>query len=90
MSGARVKDWLDAASRRQNGKDIGAKCAQSGSNSACKCILFRDRSHFYLLRIDRFRPLRRWRTLRYRHIAAARRLALNESASNLDAASSQS
>jgi len=32
---------------------------------------------------DRFRPLRRWRTLRYPYIPAARRLALNESASNL-------
>jgi hypothetical protein len=34
-------------------------------------------------RFDRFRPLLRWRTLRYPHIPAARRLALNESASNL-------
>ena len=32
---------------------------------------------------DRFRPLLRWRSLRYRHIPAVRRLALNESASNL-------
>ncbi len=32
---------------------------------------------------DRFRPLRRWRTLRYVYIPAVRRLALNESASNL-------
>ena len=32
---------------------------------------------------DRFRPLRRWRTLSYLHSPAARRLALNESASNL-------
>jgi hypothetical protein len=39
---------------------------------------------------DRFRPLRRWRTLRYLHIPAARRLALNESASNLDAAFNKS
>ncbi len=32
---------------------------------------------------DRFRPLRRWRTLSYLHSPAARRLALNESGSNL-------
>ena len=32
---------------------------------------------------DRFRPLLRWRTLGYLHSPAARRLALNESASNL-------
>ncbi len=35
---------------------------------------------------DRFRPLRRWQTLSYLHSPAARRLALTESASNLDAA----
>ena len=33
---------------------------------------------------ERFRPWRRWRSLRYRHISAARRLTLNEIASNLD------
>jgi hypothetical protein len=33
---------------------------------------------------DRFRPWLRWRPLRYRHISAARRLALNEIASNLE------
>jgi hypothetical protein len=32
---------------------------------------------------DRFRPWLRWRPLRYRHIPAVRRLALNEIASNL-------
>jgi hypothetical protein len=32
---------------------------------------------------DRFRPWRRWPPLRYRHITAVRRLALNEIASNL-------
>ena len=35
---------------------------------------------------DRFRPLRRWRTLSDLHSPAARRLALNESASNLGGA----
>ncbi len=35
---------------------------------------------------DRFRPLLRWRTLSYLHSPAARRLALNESASNLEGA----
>lgn len=33
---------------------------------------------------DRFRPWLRWQSLRYRHIAAPRRLALNEIASNLE------
>ncbi len=32
---------------------------------------------------DRFRPRRRWRTLSYLHSLAARRLTLNEIASNL-------
>jgi hypothetical protein len=32
---------------------------------------------------DRFRPWRRWQPLRYRNIAAVRRLALNEIALNL-------
>jgi hypothetical protein len=35
---------------------------------------------------DRFRPLLRWRTLSYLYSPATRRLTLNESASNLEAA----
>ena len=35
---------------------------------------------------DRFRPLLRWQALSYLYSRAARRLALNESASNLEGA----
>lgn len=63
----------------------------SGRNGRSQAVILPARSVRFEIeailasfRFDPFCPLLRWQTLKYRHIPAACRLALNKMASNLD------
>jgi hypothetical protein len=71
-------------SRRQNGKDIGAKCPPQAVILPARAFCFEIKAILASAGFDPFCPLLRWQAWKYRHIPVACRLALNKMASNLE------
>ena len=72
--------------RRQNGEDIGVKRVPQIVVLPARPFRFEIEAILASFGFDRLPPLLRWHALRYRHIPAARRLALKAIASNLSLA----
>jgi hypothetical protein len=70
--------------RQQNGEDIGRKRTQGTVILLPSVFMFDIDAILLSFGFDQFCPILRWHSLRYVHIPALCRLALNKIASNLN------
>jgi hypothetical protein len=75
----------NAASRRQNGKNIGGKCPPPVVYLPARVFCFEIAAILSSFGFGQFCPLLRWQAQKYLHIPVACRLALNKIDSNLEA-----